>query len=78
MDFKTAFKLVFNLHEQHGDHHGWSNLREEAEYATNKYKNTKEWLDDMYRRTDLSQDAKWELECFDESFAVLFALMGKL
>jgi hypothetical protein len=74
MQFKEAFELIEGIHRQNGAKE-WSSLREEALYALKNYKNFQNWVNDLYLRTDISQDDIWEYECFDASFKALFSLV---
>lgn len=74
--FDEAFTMLNDIHSQCGDA-SWRNHREEAKKSTSKYNNYLEWERVLNQRSDISQDYRWELECFDTSFKVLFALMGK-
>jgi hypothetical protein len=77
MEFKEAFALLVDLHDQNGDR-SWNNHRDEAQQAVRVYPKYSDWQNNLHSRTDISQDYKWDVECFETSFKVLFALMGKV
>ena len=77
MDVKTAGKIIKNIHDQNGDSDFYDYFLEVKD-SIEKFDSFQKW--DAYiqlNRTDLSQDMKWELECFSESFIAIFALLGK-
>lgn len=76
MTFNEAWKLVKGIHDQNGDS-SFDDFRYELQASIEKAGNYKDWRWNLQTRTDLSQDYKWDCECFDESFKVVFALMGK-
>ena len=76
-NFEQAWELVEQLHKQNGDPNGLSFIKPEAREAVRRYAHATEWINDFYRRTDLSDDDKWEYECWEHTMRVLFSLMGK-
>lgn len=74
MEFKDAFTMLKDLHEQNGDR-DIVNMRPEFELATKRYKTFDEYANALNSRSDLSQDMKWEIECWIETLRVLFKLM---
>lgn len=74
MKFQEAFELILGLHEQCGDSSGWLICREEARNSTQNFASYENWLTRLPLRTDISDDLRWDLECFNESFKLLFAL----
>lgn len=77
MNFKDAFELVNEIHEECGDKNGWRNLREQLSDDTKRFSTYKDWRYNLNMRTDISQDLGWEMECFTGSINVLFALMNR-
>ncbi|MFV8250222.1 hypothetical protein [Bdellovibrio bacteriovorus] len=78
LDFKTAFKIVMNIHEQCGDHMSWNNCREMVQEDVKRYESFADWESRRHHRTDRSQDQQWMLEEMDASIEAVFALMGKI
>jgi len=76
MNIEEAGKLVAAIHQQNGDtdfEHWFSEFKN----SFARFDSYDKWSNDVQHRTDISQDQKWELECFSESFVVLFALLTK-
>lgn len=76
MEFKEAFNMVKGIHSTLGDSN-FANWWDEAKSAVEKYNTFTEWVNSLPYRTDLSDDDRWDIEIFEDSFKVLFALMGK-
>lgn len=77
LSFKDAFEMLKDLHEQNGDR-SIVNMKEEFELGTRRYNSYKQYDSSLSGRTDISQDMKWEVECWSETLKVLFQLMGKI
>jgi len=75
--FKEAFELVRNFYSYCDSHSKdmWSNFMDELESAVAKYKTAEKYKSELYRRTDLSDDDRWEIESLEGGVDILFALM---
>lgn len=76
LDFKEAFDMIMGIHEECGDRQGWLNQREQLNDDVKHYKSFNHWQENLNRRTNISDDKKWDMECFSGSIAILFLLMG--
>lgn len=76
MDFNKAWDLILNIHLQNGDKDFYS-FKDELKSSIEKSKTYMDFRSDIASRTDLSQDYKWDIECFSESIIAVMALMGK-
>lgn len=76
MDFEKANELVQGIHDQNGDS-TLMTFSHQLKKSIIKSNSFREWNRDIQERTDLTQDFKWGLEEFSESFKVIFILMGK-
>jgi hypothetical protein len=78
LNFKDAFQMVMEIHEECGDKNLWGNMRDQLRNDSERFKNFGEWESRLNSRTDISDDDRWDIECMLGSVAVLFALMGKV
>ncbi len=73
--FKKAFELVHKFIKEHLTGHDadqFANLRDHIESGCSDYPTAKEFINNLYRRTDISDDDKWELECHEAAIEHLF------
>lgn len=75
MQFKQAFSLVNGIYNSMGDHSMWSRFKEEFERGTRDFKTSDEYMNNLNRRTDLSQDEVWDIQCVEDGLRVLFPLV---
>ena len=73
--FKKAFALVYQFIKEHMTGHDadqLANLRDLIKRGVEEYSSAEAFLKDLYRRTDISDDDKWELECHEAVIAHIF------
>lgn len=75
--FKEAIQLLRDLHDGCGDRTAIDFCYDEMKLAVEDYDNFEEWQRDISHRSDVSDDQRWEFECHEASFAILFAMVGK-
>ncbi len=66
--FRKAFAMAYKFVREHMTGHDadqLANLREHIERGSAEFETADEFIKGLYRRTDLSDDDKWELECHE-------------
>lgn len=75
--FKKAFALVYQFIKEHMTGHDADqlvNLRDHIGRGVEEYPSADLFIKDLYRRTDISDDDKWELECHEAAIEHIFAV----
>lgn len=74
MSEEIAWKLVMGIHSQNGDR-DFDEFKDKLIGSFASFASFDLWCNYHQSRTDLSDDYKWELQCFEESFRVVYSLV---